>query len=66
MISYERKEELMNALRSSSLDPEPSVQGETAPDNNVPEVDENKEASSLNEQQETFASSVSDDNNSPS
>lgn len=66
MISFERKEEMMNALRGSSFDPEPSVQGETAPDNNVPEVDENKEASSLNEQQETIASSVSDDNNSPS
>lgn len=64
MISYERKEEMMNALRGSSFDPEPSVQGETAPDNNVPEVDENKEASSLNEQQETSAPSVSDDNNS--
>ena len=58
---------MMERLRGGSTDFEPSVQGETTPDNNVPEVDDRQEAQlSLNEQETTTASSVDDDNTAPS
>ena len=67
MISFDKQNEMMERLRGSSFDPEPSVQGETAPDNNVPEVDDNQEAQlSLNEQETTTAPFVEDDNASHS
>jgi len=64
MISYDRKMELMDALRNGS-EPGLEVQGETAPDNNVPAVDDRQEAQpDLSEQGQETVSSFNEDNSS--